>query len=132
MVQNVYGRPDRTSGSAQWMAPELLTGKSSLTYASDVYALAMTLYELWFDKDPFDLMDAGDVADMVGEAGIRPDKETSPAIHDGFWDLLEACWDEDPDARFASYEVSAMMLSMTAGTLGYTTATLITLTRGIR
>lgn len=90
MAENPCGRPDLSS-AAQWMAPELLSGKGRMTFASDIYALGMTIYEFWFDKNPFDLMEQDLVEEMVSEAHAQPTRERLPEMSDEIWLLLESC-----------------------------------------
>ncbi len=112
MVQNTYGRSNRSGGSVHWMAPELLNQTSELNYTTEVYALAMTLYELWFNKDPFDFMDSADVYDMVIEAAFRPERERHPAIADTVWELFQRCWATDPGGRPSTRDVLTTILSL--------------------
>lgn len=109
MTENIYGHRELVGGTAQWMAPELLDMSGYLTYASDVYALGMTLYELWYNKNPFELLEPDLVQEIVLEEGLRPERETFPAILDGLWLTIEGCWVTDSDARLSS---SAVMDSL--------------------
>ncbi|KAJ7050732.1 kinase-like domain-containing protein [Mycena amicta] len=83
-----------TSGSRNWMAPELLAG-SSARFASDVYAFGMTIYELYTDTTPFSTLDFSDFLEVVWRLGIRPerpDPHEAPKLIDVVWRLVERCW----------------------------------------
>ncbi|KAG8988058.1 hypothetical protein FRB90_002989, partial [Tulasnella sp. 427] len=105
MMENIYGHREVVGGTAQWMAPELLDRSGFLTYASDIYALGMTFYELWYNKDPFELLEPDLVQEMVLEEELRPEREASPVIRDELWSLIEACWPTDRQARLTSADV---------------------------
>lgn len=107
MTQNASGSSSSSlwGGTAQWMAPELLDRSGWLSYESDVYALGMTLYELWFNKNPFDMMEPDLVEEMVVEAKMRPEREMDPPIADELWTLLDTCWQEEPHTRPQSLSV---------------------------
>lgn len=72
---------------------------------SDVYALGMTLYELWYNKNPFELLEPDLVQEIVLEEGLRPERETFPAIPDGLWLTIEGCWVTDAETRLSSSAV---------------------------
>ena len=41
------------AGTPFWMAPELLSGKSTNTAASDVYSFGIILYEVYYRLNPY-------------------------------------------------------------------------------
>ncbi|KAG8947891.1 hypothetical protein FRC04_010249 [Tulasnella sp. 424] len=106
MTENIYGHRESTGGTAQWMAPELLDGSGHLTYASDIYALGMTLYELWYNKDPFELLEPDLVKEMVLEEQLRPERDSSPASPEELWSTIEGCWTTDAGSRLSSSAVT--------------------------
>lgn len=105
MTENIYGHRELIGGTAQWMAPELLDGSGYLTYASDMYALGMTLYELWYNKDPFELLEPDLVQEMVLEEELRPERDSSPAIGDELWSAIEGCWPTNQESRLTASTV---------------------------
>ncbi|KAG8943218.1 hypothetical protein FRC00_011306, partial [Tulasnella sp. 408] len=102
MTENIYGHREFIGGTAQWMAPELLDRSGYLTYASDIYSLGMTLYELWYNKDPFELLEPDLVQEMVLEEELRPERESSPVILDELWSTIEGCWPTKPESRLSA------------------------------
>lgn len=69
---------------------------------SDIYALGMTLYELWYNKDPFELLEPDLVKEMVLEEQLRPERDSLPAIPEELWATIEECWTTDAGSRLSS------------------------------
>lgn len=118
MTESVHGKVNSSGGTAQWMAPELLDGSGFLSYEADIYALAMTFYELWFDKNPFDLMEPDLVREMVLDVEVRPEREIVPPMPDKLWTLLERCWLAKPSARPSSTHVLSEMQDISGYVVG--------------
>ena len=78
----------------QWSSPELLKGRGK-DRASDVFALAVTLWEIFERMTPFSGM-----ADMIVInqilANVRPDFEKTPSE---FKSLIARAWTDDAKAR---------------------------------
>ncbi|KAJ7915070.1 kinase-like domain-containing protein [Mycena leptocephala] len=97
-------------GSRNWMAPELLMG-GKCTTGSDVYALSMTLVELYTDEIPFSsfsLISHWDFIDMVvnrEQRPRRPECQDGRRMTDTLWDLAEKCWLKDAQTRPTSTEI---------------------------
>lgn len=65
----------------------------------------MTLYELWYNKDPFELLEPDLVQEMVLEEELRPERESSPVILDGLWSTIEGCWPTNLESRLSASAV---------------------------
>ena len=80
--------------TVQWSSPELLKGKRK-DRASDVFALAVTLWEIFERKTPF-----GGMADMIVInqilANVRPEIEKTPSE---FRALIQRAWMDDAKSR---------------------------------
>lgn len=59
----------QTSGTPAWMAPELLNGSSRNTKESDVFALAVTMWEVWTGKMPHSEFDSLPDEEYITEIG---------------------------------------------------------------
>ncbi|KAM6494682.1 DHS-like NAD/FAD-binding domain containing protein [Amanita muscaria] len=87
------------------MAPELLEGDvCTPTRASDMYAYAMTSYEILSGKIPFEsvLNDAAVLLKVI--RGQRPER-VDPCDHDEIWDIIIRCWAQEPENRPSAAEV---------------------------
>ena len=93
MTQTV-GASTQGGLTVQWSSPELLKGKKK-DRASDVFALAVTLWEIFERDTPF----AG-MADMIVInqilANVRPEIEKTPAE---FRALIQRAWMDDAKSR---------------------------------
>ncbi|KAJ7496406.1 kinase-like protein, partial [Mycena latifolia] len=96
-----HGGNTATTGSCNWMAPELLAG-SMPRMASDVYAFGMTIYELYTDETPLASIAPMDFIELVFRLGVRPTRpeiDDVPKLTDPLWNLAELCWLHDAKAR---------------------------------
>ncbi|TFK42824.1 TKL/TKL-ccin protein kinase [Crucibulum laeve] len=93
------------SGSARWLAPELIEGAvSSPTKAADTYSFAMAILELTTGKHPFAerKRDASVIHDIVvlKKTPYRPkDKDACVWLTDDLWRLMQSCWHADALTR---------------------------------
>jgi len=101
----------KPAGPARWMAPELSADdeddkddeddedKPHCTLATDIFALAMTIFEIFTGDVPFaSKKQEMPILRIIYEGG-RP--EMPKEISDCLWlkDLLEQCWHQDPKQR---------------------------------
>jgi hypothetical protein len=101
-IARVAGAPTLTAagevvGTLAYMSPEQAEGAPAGP-PSDVYSLALSLYECWSGANPV----AGDTpAQTVRRIGgsIRPLRELRPDLPEGVSDTIDACLDPDPEAR---------------------------------
>ena len=96
--------------TSKWTAPEVLNGKKK-SVASDVFALGMTMYEIFERELPFgDMVDS--VVERIIREGIRPSVGfTVPPL---VAKLMDSCWAEDVTAR-PSADVVAYTLTHLLG-----------------
>jgi len=89
-------------GSYNWMAPERLQG-DSVKKPCDIYAFAMTLYEIFTNETPLgDLFSFAQIFELVVRQDVRPKRpndEDSPQLSNKLWQLAEECWVKDPECR---------------------------------
>ncbi|QRV78575.1 mitogen activated protein kinase kinase kinase kinase [Ceratobasidium sp. AG-Ba] len=108
--------------SPRWAAPErMLDGTQSWdhyprsvpswpTTSSDVWSLAMTVYETLTNKIPFSGFSELRVLNIMAneiQTPARPDSfiRVKSAYENILWSLLESCWDHDPTERPSAYAV---------------------------
>lgn len=95
-------------GSPFWMAPELITGRSTNTTASDMYAFGIMLYEVFARKDPYEGTEqVKTILDEVAD----PDIQLRPPIPDGMpqviQQIMKECLHDNPTRRPSAEEVDS-------------------------
>jgi eukaryotic-like serine/threonine-protein kinase len=92
------------TGTPQYMAPELLDGGRS-TFASDMYALGITLYELTLGRYPYSqtATTVQQQFDLHRSADIAFPEPWPAAIPDGWKDLLARLLAKQPEKRYPDY-----------------------------
>jgi len=105
-------------GSVRWMAPELLippkcadgSEELAVTFASDVWAFAMTVIEVYTGRVPFCHLrqDAWVITDILMNGG-RPTSASCPEVPQYVWNLLERCWAPFPEERPSAAEVLTVL-----------------------
>jgi serine/threonine protein kinase len=104
-----------TSGSARWLAPELIEGViTSPTKEADTYSYGMAILELLTGKHPFSHRrhDASVIHDVVVLKRTPPrpkEADVLACLTDDLWKLLEECWQADPTSRPSMIQVSTSM-----------------------
>ena len=84
-------------------APELVEGKSFYSEAIDIYALAITIWQIWSGNDPFDGVDTFSLYDMIMHGKRPPLPVGAPP---GFTEVICDGWDPS-----ASHRVSAQSMA---------------------
>ncbi|CAE6538143.1 unnamed protein product [Rhizoctonia solani] len=123
-VMNQYslqftGGEDTHHYTLRWTAPECLQeGGVSISMPADVYALAMTILEIMTGKVPFGHIqrDAAVCAAIYRkEQPPRPINSISTSSRDGdkLWDLLQLCWQYNPDDRSTASDVELALSGIT-------------------
>ena len=93
-------------GSVQWMAPETLQVNTldNINEKVDVYSFGIIIWEIWARTQPYKDMDVSQVINYVVNENGRPDldlikKEEMPEGLLGLFELMEKCWNKDPNSR---------------------------------
>ena len=94
-------------GTPSFMAPELLLPtkfgleKGRPSKEADIYALGMTMYQVWTGKRPFRPMRKAAVIRAVisGERPAKPENAEEIGMTDALWNLLRECWSENGPTR---------------------------------
>ena len=94
-----------------WSAPELFRAKPK-SYASDVYALGLTLWEIYERAIPFSGMPEAAIVNQV-LSGERPD--IGEKVPKEVERLIKMCWSQEPKERPAADRV-AFILARLLGT----------------
>jgi Mg-chelatase subunit ChlD len=96
--------PENTKVTMQWTAPELFQGQQK-TVSSDIYALGVTLYELFEDREPFEgFSDALIMHNVIN--GARPTLAHTPVE---IQNLITAAWDQSPKLRPSAAQIACLL-----------------------
>ncbi|EDR25578.1 protein serine/threonine kinase, putative [Entamoeba dispar SAW760] len=88
-------------GSPKYMAPEILN-KEHYKMPSDIYSLAVSMYQTWSWKNPYDKDESSQfkypwkIAEFV-TSGKR--LERVPTIPEKLYNVIEECWKQIPEER---------------------------------
>jgi serine/threonine protein kinase len=91
-----------TKGTFRWMAPEVIK-EELITFKCDVYSYGIVLWELLTREIPFSDMPLVQVVWAVAQCNERP--ELPSTFPTGFHDLVEQCWQHDPEHRPSWWDV---------------------------
>ena len=95
----------------QWVAPEILWGKP-YTEAADVYSYSIVAWEVLSREIPFKGFNPIQIGVMVRDQQFRPTiPEGAPP---GYGELLEACWQNEPQQRFSFEKILGRMNALVA------------------
>src|SRR4051812_22262986 len=98
------GPADKSSksiyGNLPYVAPEVIAGKE-YTFASDIYSIAMLMWEISFGHPPFINHEHDYDLAMNIINGIRP--KIGSGIPSEYKSLMEQCWDANPLKRPETY-----------------------------
>ena len=93
-------------GTPLYMVPEVLNDEV-YSEKSDVYAFAMIVYEIFSYEKPFDGLSINGIMRKVVNEGKRP--PISDDIPEIYKNLIEECWDQNPDVRPTFEEIVESM-----------------------
>ncbi|CAE6461572.1 unnamed protein product [Rhizoctonia solani] len=105
------------SGSLRWTAPELLLVEEARprTTQSDVYALGMTMLEIFTEDVPYPDRRTDFAVLRAVERGTPPTRPIDRLGDDQkgnmMWDLLVQCWNREPGNRLSSRQVVKTLVS---------------------
>ncbi|KAJ1419674.1 kinase-like domain-containing protein [Ochromonadaceae sp. CCMP2298] len=99
-------------GTVAFMAPELIAAHKHYTESIDIYALAVTMWEIWTGRDPYEDISQFEIYEKVAQ-GYRPGLPTdSPP---GFNDILVSAWQEDAANRPTAAEMVEQLEELVKG-----------------
>jgi serine/threonine protein kinase/class 3 adenylate cyclase len=103
------------SGTPYWMAPELLNGHYNTT-ASDVYAFAVVLFEVYSRQEPYLGEQTDEVLkDVANVARREPKRPGIPrSCPEGAAQLMQDCWHTQPELRPPFDEIERRLKALTS------------------
>ncbi|KZT18759.1 kinase-like protein [Neolentinus lepideus HHB14362 ss-1] len=114
-VTDVTRSTSRNAGAVRWMAPELhdpTLAEGADRRSADVYSFAMLWVEVWTEYPPFESISKEGQVILTVMAGNRPDRprhESHGYLTDCLWELVQACWHQEPQWRPAIRDVWAWL-----------------------
>jgi serine/threonine protein kinase/TPR repeat protein len=97
-LQSAVHTQRQAVGSLPWMSPILFGANPEVTRATDVYAMAITFYEIAERRIPFDGSNPHTLPSMILQ-GARPCVDFSADVPYKFGVLVKAAWAEKPSQR---------------------------------
>jgi len=85
-------------GSPPYMAPEQFHGKA--VFASDLYSLGVTMYQMLTGQLPYDTPAPGDLDKLMSGALVSPPRLKNPAIPKAINDIVMKAMAPEPTARY--------------------------------
>ena len=106
MLESESGGIKKIQGVMPYLAPELLSGRASYSYATDIYAFGMIMWEISSGEKPFHEMKHDSHLALRICQGRRPEitKDTPPF----YQDLMVKCWNADPKKRPSAEEIQEL------------------------
>ncbi|KAF9647925.1 kinase-like protein [Thelephora ganbajun] len=105
-VTTISAKMSSEEGPMAFIAPELLSTRLGLDRAvpskeADIFALAMTIYQVLTGKCPFSQMREARIIGAVisGERPTKPGNAKQIGMTNAVWDLLRECWRDDRTKR---------------------------------
>lgn len=83
------------TGTPLWMAPELLSGSSSNTTASDVYSFGIVLYEVYSRKEPYEGENLSEVLELVKDPAVKKRPPVPTECPPSIGATMKECLDSD-------------------------------------
>jgi eukaryotic-like serine/threonine-protein kinase len=85
-------------GSPPYMAPEQFHGKA--VFASDLYSLGVTMYQMLTGQLPYDTPAPGDLDKLMSGELVSPPRLRNPAIPKAISDIVMKAMAPEPTARY--------------------------------
>lgn len=105
VATNSTKRPE--TGATRFVAPERYKRGNKISESTDVFAFAMTFYQILTSYLPFYEEANGDVVKDWIKDGERPDRPSD--LPENIWSLLQAAWNHDPMIRPTFQEISVSL-----------------------
>ncbi|KAL4514769.1 hypothetical protein Ndes2437A_g06855 [Nannochloris sp. 'desiccata'] len=100
-----------------WVAPEILRNPDKVSHKADIFSFGIVLWELWALRAPYEGMDMTKLVSLA----VNTDEEVRPEVPPpgspaepapGWRDLVQQCWNEDPDERPEFAEIEKRLTKM--------------------
>eukprot|EP01035_Chromulina_nebulosa_P017726 gene17726-23318_t len=116
--ESVANRRMTVLGTVSHMAPELVASAKFYTESIDIYALALTFWEIWTGQDPYSDLNHFDIYKQVTN-GNRP--QISSDMPPVLASIIERAWSQDytlrPTANAIADELAELLSELTGSTI---------------
>lgn len=106
-------------GTEPYMAPEILSGRRRYGHETDIYSLGIVMWEMWYGMGVHLLRvysryarDPAGFAEKVDDGSLRPDIQQEHTGPIEWTNLLQRCWDSDPEQRPGTAECEKVIQAM--------------------
>ena len=99
----------RNVGTPRYSAPEILRGEllsADAMMKADIYSLALIMFEVIFEEEPFYNLNYAQLQKQVGDAGKTPEVPENSEIDGMAEHTMKLCWSFDPLKRPEIKEVA--------------------------
>ena len=108
-------QPGVSESRARWLAPEQITtaGVATPTEKADIWSFGLLCLEVFTGNDPYH--GCADVyVPVLLSRGAHPEHPGSTAVGLSLrmWDLMQSCWQIDPDQRPLMSEIQSTIRDM--------------------
>jgi serine/threonine protein kinase len=93
-------------GTVAYMAPELVNAEKTYTEAIDVYAMGVTMWEIWSGLDPFARENTFSLYQLIAQ-GVRP--AVPPSCPPGLKTVIEDAWGTTAERRPSAADIAMRM-----------------------
>lgn len=98
-------------GTPTYMAPECLQN-ANYSFSADVYSFSMVLYETYTEKQAFIDDERFNQPWMIPQFVIEGKRLEKPeGMRDDYWELINKCWDQEPNNRPTFIEIYKTFVS---------------------
>ncbi|KAG9127149.1 hypothetical protein FRC07_000476 [Ceratobasidium sp. 392] len=94
---SIGGGRREIAGSPRYFSPEAWKGQTS--FSSDVFAFAMTAFEVFSSTPPWGILSSTHIYQLVVRENERPDRPEGDYPIDSQWSLIEKAWQREGRAR---------------------------------
>ncbi|KAH7338689.1 WD40-repeat-containing domain protein [Rhizoctonia solani] len=104
------------AGTTRWAAPELLSEEHPKSKSSDIYALGMTMLEIFTGTLPYPHCKQDFHVMKLVDKGVLPDRPTDRLQNgprgDQLWSMLVSCWSRDLASRPSAEQVVELLTAI--------------------
>ncbi|EKM52507.1 uncharacterized protein PHACADRAFT_211755 [Phanerochaete carnosa HHB-10118-sp] len=99
-MHRLSGQKTLKGGTLRWQAPELMAGQSKLTHEVDIYAFAVSCYEILTKGEvPWPNANDSSIRHFILNQNLRPELPPLRSWSNQLTDIIHQCWAFEPSDR---------------------------------